>query len=111
LQQSLESKFEEGANGECFRCVSCGLNKGKSKFYYHDREKTRLKQRCKECEKAERRNRNFLKNEVSPTVSAKLMNPAAQTNVDISSPIWCADLDVLAKALEILLGIDQRLRG
>lgn len=93
------------------QCISCGLNKASSEFYYHDREKKRLKQRCKDCERAVRRERNAKKYAEIPPTSDEVAEHLTRTVSEDSTPlVFLDEFDVFAKAFEILLGIDQRLR-
>ena len=112
MQQSLKSNYEKCNEVESHLCLACGAMKSKRDFYFHDREKKRLKAHCKECERAKRRTRHISKKFTSTSLSPLPLDDVPMTEDSaMAMTVLEVDFELMAKAFEILLGIDQRLRS
>lgn len=80
------------------RCLSCGELKSQEQFSFCDKQKTRRKPKCKECEKELRRLRERSSGGKVPTQNDNPMPPNVQHE----------DVERVARAIELLFQIDSR---
>lgn len=111
MQQTLKSNDEQCSEVRLYRCRTCGSDKKAEDFYFHDREKTRIKSICKVCERYARSER-YKRKHCGLEESHEFSRHSNERLLDLSLNKEAEeDFQTVARAFEILLGIDRKIRA